>query len=427
MPKKLMPAILSGFVLVAAILPLQAQKFVPKSIQFNGDSEYSNDELLAASGLKKGAILSYAEMNDTSKRLMDTGMFASLTYKFDGQDLIFQLTPADQLVPIHLDNLPIATGIDVDARLHQQFSLFHGKVPSEGGLLDQVRASLEDMLSAEGIKASVLATPGADAKTHHVNSMHFSIASPPIRADIKQIDGASADFQEKLRGIAQETAKLPFDSEGSPAAIERSFTTFYQDRGYAAVKVQAERAGNVVADPAAIVVPYTVKIQEGRVYKIGAIHLPENTPVTEEEVKKTLNGTNNSPIDGVRVRTLLGLIVGRYHAKGNLDCKVTPTPHFDEAAGTVNYDIAVEPGPVYHLAFVKFDNVSDQLRSLLIRNWQMLPGDPFNESYVSSFIVTAQQNDPVLRRTLANVKTTFDATADPQTHDVNVVIRLAKQ
>jgi hypothetical protein len=57
----------------------------------------------------------------------------------------------------------------------------------------------------------------------------------------------------------------------------------------------------------------------------------------------------------------------------------------------------------------------------------MLPGDPFDETYVSNFIVKAQEHDPVLKRTLAGVKTKFDATADPQTHDVNVVIRLEKQ
>jgi outer membrane protein insertion porin family len=120
-------------------------------------------------------------------------------------------------------------------------------------------------------------------------------------------------------------------------------------------------------------------------------------------------------------------VVDHYHAKGYLDCKLTPTPKFDESTMTVNYDVAIEPGPVYHLGFVKFDNVSDELRTYLIRNWQMLPGDPFNETYVANFIASVQKNDPVLRRSLAGIKTTFDAVADPQTHDVNVVIRLAKQ
>ena len=86
----------------------------------------------------------------------------------------------------------------------------------------------------------------------------------------------------------------------------------------------------------------------------------------------------------------------------------------------------MDPGPVYHLGFVKFDNVSDEIRTLLIHNWQMLPGDPFDESYVANFIYKAQAQDPVLQRSLAGVKTKFDATANPVTHEVNVVIRLEK-
>src|SRR5579859_7294914 len=174
MPKNLVLVLAAASLGVA--FPVHAQKFIPKTIQFNGDPEYSNADLLAASGLKKGETLSYSDMNETSKRLMDTGMFASLTFKFDGQDLVFQITPADQLVPIHLDNLPIAPGIDVNAKLHQQFPLFLGKVPTEGGMLDQVRAALEGILSDQGIKATVIAVPGADTKTRHINSIHFSLA-----------------------------------------------------------------------------------------------------------------------------------------------------------------------------------------------------------------------------------------------------------
>src|SRR3954463_7222612 len=99
MTSKLIPAVLAA--LLCTTVPLQAQKFIPKSIQFNGDPEYSNDELIAFAGLKKGDTLTYAQMNDVSKKLMDSGMFASLAFKFDGQDLVFQLTPAEQIVPLH--------------------------------------------------------------------------------------------------------------------------------------------------------------------------------------------------------------------------------------------------------------------------------------------------------------------------------------
>jgi outer membrane protein assembly factor BamA len=129
---------------------------------------------------------------------------------------------------------------------------------------------------------------------------------------------------------------------------------------------------------------------------------------------------------GTEVRSIWFAISSRYKSKGYLDCIMTPHPQFDEAAGVVNYSVEISPGPVYHLALLKFEYLSDDLRKLLIRNWQMLPGDPFDESYVANLILSAQKGDPVLLRTLSRVKTTYDVRADPQTHDVNCVIRLDK-
>jgi len=46
---------------------------------------------------------------------------------------------------------------------------------------------------------------------------------------------------------------------------------------------------------------------------------------------------------------------------------------------------------------------------------------------VANYVITAQQNDPALRKTLANVKTTYNVMADPQTHDVNVVLKMERR
>src|SRR5579863_2779747 len=231
--------------LISTACSVQSQQFIPKSIHFLGDPEHSNEELMAASGLKKGVALNYAQMNEVSKILMDTGFFASLTFKFDGRDLIFQLTPADQFLSIRFDNLPLTPGPDLDAKLHRQFPLFHGKIPSEGGTQEQMRAALEKLLEQQDLKAIVVASPGADPKTHQIDSVHFSIASPPVLIEIKRIDGASPQFIEKLNAIARQAAKNPYDTDNSAAGIENLMTVFYQDQGYAAVKVEAVRSGEV--------------------------------------------------------------------------------------------------------------------------------------------------------------------------------------
>lgn len=417
--------LLAALAVTVAVCPAPAQKFLPKSIQFQGDPEYSNDELLAAMGLKKGVVLSYTDMQDYSKRLLSSGVFASVAFKFDGQDLIFLLTPSPDLHPIRLDNLPLTPGADLDAKIREQLPLYHGKVPVEGGLTDDVRAALEKLLAAEGITATVVATNTADPSTHEVNGVAYSISAPPVQIAVAHVDGVSDAFQSKVHAVLDEASKNSFSTADSGSNIERTVVQFYNDQGYAAAKVQATRSGDPSVTSGAIVVPFAVQVQEGRVYKIEAIHLPPGTPVTQAEIDKALDPSGTFPI-GVRVRTIWGLIAERYHNKGYLDCRVTPHPSFNDTGATVSYTVDVDPGPVYHLAFVKFDNVTDELRNLLIHNWEMMPGDVFDQSYVATFIMKVQQQDPVLRRSLSGVKVKFDVMANPDSHDVNVVIRLER-
>ena len=160
--------LLTALVLFASTQPATAQKFQPKTIQFKGAPEYSDQELLAAAGLNMGTVLDFAEMKGHSQKLMDTGLFENVGFKFDGVDLVYTLVPTTNLYPVRLENLPLAPGKELDAALHQRFPLYHGKVPAEGGLTEQVRQALEDMLAAKGIKATVAAVPFTDQKLMQV-------------------------------------------------------------------------------------------------------------------------------------------------------------------------------------------------------------------------------------------------------------------
>jgi outer membrane protein assembly factor BamA len=413
--------------LFSASLPLAAQKFLPKNIVFKGVPEYSDDELMKAAGLKKGVTLTVDEMKNHFQLLMDTGLFQTISYKFDGVDLTYTLVPADPLYPIRVGNLPLKPGNDLDAKLHDRLPLFHGKVPSEGGLLESVRGAFEDMLGAQGIKASVIAIPFGSPGTKNVTAMEFSIQSPPVRVGNIQVEGVSPAMETKVANVASHAAGAAFDTNSSQANLEHIFESFYQENGYAAVKVSASPTDNLSISPDAISIPFSVAVQEGRVYKLGAINLPPGGIVTQADFAKVIAANGDGVASGLALRSIWSLISARYKSKGYLDSVVTPHPQIDESTGIVNYTVDVNAGPVYHMALVKFDNVSDDLRKLLMRNWQLFPGDPFDLSYVSGFVASAQKADPALARTLAMVKTTFDVKADPQTHEVNVLMRFEKR
>ncbi len=411
---------------VFAAVSLQAQKFVPKSIQFRGDPDYTNKELMVAAGLKHGETLDYAGMNDRSKRLLATGVFATLAFKFDGQDLIFMLTPSTDLVPARFQNIPLKPGTDLDAYLRSQVPLYHGLVPTENGLMESVRVALEKLLAEEGISATVAANTGADVATHKVNVVVYSVTSPKVIVGDLQLSGVSDAQHANIQGALNKLANQPFDMTSSESDLQRAVEDAYHRLGYAAVNVKVAAAGAPVISADAVRIPFSIAVQEGRVYRVASVKLPDGALLSPDDVNKIFADRPGEKSQAARLSIVLGALSLAYKAKGYLDCSFTPHAQFDDAAGTVSYTVDVDPGPVYHLGFVKFDNVTDRLRNLLMRYWQMMPGDVFDENYVADFLRKAMAQDPTLQRSLVGAKESFDATADQQAHTVNVVIRLSR-
>jgi outer membrane protein assembly factor BamA len=414
--------LLSTILLLSVSSPATAQKYQPKAIQFAGAPEYPEQELKTAVGLKDGMALDSAEMKEYTQKLIDTGLFASVNYRFNGVSLVFSVTPTSDLYSVHLENLPLVPGKELDAELHGRLPLYHGKVPAGGSLLEGVRGALEEMLAAKGIKANVIAMPSVDPKH---NAMSFLISSPPVRVGKIQLGGASAAMQAAIEDFARHETGKAFGTEDSGTNLERAIGMFYADRGYAAAKVQVLRSGDAVATTDAIEVPFSATIEEGRIYKLGAIHLPPDAPVAQADLDKSL-GAKNSSAMGQSLRDAWFMIVSRYKSKGYLDCKITPHPEFDEASGIANYTVEVNPGGVYHLASVRFENVSDELRARIMSHWTMQPGDTFDESYVQGFLAKAQKEDSVLMRSLSGVAGKYTVATDPETHEVTCVMRLVR-
>ena len=429
MPRTILALTFSvGCVLAFTGLKSLGQQFQPKFIVFKGAPEYSDDELLAAAGLKKGAILTVAEMKDHFERLRDSGVFENVLYKFDGETLAFQLSPSSQLYSLRIANLPLVTGKDLDEKLHAKLPLYHGKVPSEGGLLEDVRRELENMLAGQGIHTSLKVLPYGTPGTSEVKAMSFSEDSPPVVIGKIRIEGVSPEFEEKVKAVAGQTVGTAFDTENSARNVEIAFESFYVDQGFASVKVHAERLPEPTVTEQQVAVPFTVTIQEGRVYKLGAVQLSSYSVISQAELDKAVATFNQAQtrLKGLTLRHIWSYVASQYKAHGYLDCQVVPHAEFVETTGTANYTVEIDPGPVYRLGFVKFDNVSDDLRKHLMRSWQMLPGDVFDEGYVANFVNNAQHSDPALMRSLAGVKAIYDVRADPQSHQVNVLIRFEK-
>jgi outer membrane protein insertion porin family len=412
--------------LLLCTLPVVAQKKLPPpAIRFQGASQYTDQELFAASGLKSDQRLSAAEVKARAKQLNDTGLFKEVKFVSTTKTLTFTLTPLSQLYPMHLDNVPLASGKELEAKLHERFPLYHGQLPGSGSMVDGICRTFEEMLAAKGIKATVKAALTSGLGPQKLTAVNFTVVTPAVHIGRIQLAGVSAAMQAKANLLAVGQSGNSFDTENSGVGIEHVFEDFYQDQGYAAVEVSVAQLDPLLASnpDQSIEIPFTVTVKEGAVYKVGTIDYPADTLVARADVEKILQKYPSGarrPLDLYRMA-----VCDAYHAKGYLDCSVVSHPSFNEATRIVNYSLEITPGTQYQLASVKFDSAPAAMGAKLKLAWKMAPGDAFDQSYLDNFAALAQKKDKQLVKWLQTVVTTYDVATDPATHKVTCIFHFA--
>jgi outer membrane protein assembly factor BamA len=409
--------------------PTPAQRKAPTpAIRFQGAPQYTQEELLAAADLNPGARLSANEVKAHAKLLNDTGLFAVVKFSSDSKGLLFSLTPTSQLFPMHLDNLPLQPGKELDAKIHARFPLYHALLPANGSMIEGIRQMFEETLSAEGIKATVKAVLTSGLGPQKITAIDFTITSPAVRIGPIQLSGVSPAMQAGANTLVAGQTGNAFDTENTAIGLEHAFEDLYQDQGYAAVEVAVTQINPPIisgqSSDLAVAIPFAVTIKEGGVYKLGVITYPADALVPRSEVEKVLSkyqAGSGRPLD-----LFLLAIRDAYHAHGYLDCSVVSHAAFNEATHIVNYSPEIVPGPSYQMGSVHFDGAPDAMTARLTRLWKMAPGQPFDESYVSTFAARAQKQDKALAKWMQTVITSFDVKPDPATQQADCVFHFAK-
>jgi outer membrane protein assembly factor BamA len=423
------PGAVGVALLLLCALALPAQKKAPlKTIRFQGATQYTQQELLTAAGLTPDARLNPREVKAHAKQLSDTGLFEVVKYSVDTKGLLFTLTPSSQLFPMHLENVPLTPGKELDADIHERFPLYRGLLPASGSMIEGIRRTLEEKLTGKGIKATVKAALTSGLGPQKLTALNFTVVSPEVHIGRIQLAGVSPAMQAKASLLASGQTENGFDTENTAIGLQHAFENLYQDQGYAAVQVDIEQGDPAIAPPIstdqAVEVPYTVNIKEGGIYKLGTIDFPGDELVARAEVEKI---RSKYPSGSGRPLDLFLLAVrDAYHAHGYLDCSVVARPSFKEGAHIVNYSIEAAPGSQYRLASVKFDGAPDAMAARLKLVWKMAPNGLFDEGYVSNFAALAQKKDRALAKWMQTVITTYDVKADSAAHEVNCIFHFAK-
>ena len=363
-----------------------AQTFEPKTITFTGTPGFSQAELLAASGLTPGNAIAAADLQTATQRLADTGAFADVRFRYDGQSVTFALTPGAAMLPVRYVNFPWWTDEALTKEMVARVPLFHGSVPLSGGMEGNVAKALEQLLAERHIPAAIEANPESDPKNNEVAAIAFRVAQPNIVVGTLSFTGDISGWAPGLAEVSKEQSGKEYTEGLSADAVRDAVLHVYRGKGFAQAEVAAPTVGAPVTQGATIAVPFTAAITAGEQYRLGRFSLTGSPLVNEAEFLKAAPLKPGDVAEEVKLRQSLFLVTGPYAAQGYIDAKVDATPAFHPEQRTVDYSISVIPGEPYRMGQLTVLNLDEARKAKVLEVWALHPGAPFDKSYAPVFL-----------------------------------------
>lgn len=375
--------IVLALTMAALSLPACGQ-IIAKKITFTGVPQ-SQSELLAFTGLAAQKPISHDQVQAAAQKLMDTGLFGDIQFKYDGTELLYTLTPGTDALPVEYVNFPWWDEASLNAAVAAKVVLFHGSLPQESTLQQPVADALQALLAAKGVQAMVTATPTQDP-AGKFTGVQFHIDAPPVQIGTVTFSGVVAPWNEPVDAIARAVEGQNYDG-ATEAKLATALRAIYHRQGYLEMAMTGYAHATPRVMDGKVLVPVSADIAEGAQYRLAAMKLSGDVLMQPDEFAKNALLHPGEVANEDLLHGTLAAIAIPYKAHGYLRAKIDATPSFDDATHTVSYTISIVPGPVFRMGELSLINLSNEQRAEFLKTWPLREGDVYDATLPAQFLL----------------------------------------
>ena len=385
------------FALLAAI-PVHAQApavpAAPSStiaaIKVSGAQKFPPDQIIAASGLKTGDVVTAPQIQEAADRLSALGIFSSVNFHYTAKgaaiSLEFQVHEAPTY-PIVFDNFPWLKAEDIAAAIRSRVGLFTGEASGDGSIIEMMSAAIEDLLAAQKIKGSV---------THQLISaasgdgmvMQFRLDGVTLRVQSVEFGDAAAADSERLKDRVSDLKGQPFSLFAAEVFENEQIRPIYAAKGFLRAQIGPPQARLIpdANDPKQSAIDLSIPIAPGAVYSWKGVSWQGTTAVSAAILDALTDLKSGDVANGLKIEALWQTAEAEYGRRGYLDMKLDETPKYDDAAHQISYRSTVVEGPQYHMGQMIITGLSLEAEKRLRQAWQVAPGQVFDDGYYESHV-----------------------------------------
>jgi hypothetical protein len=241
------------------------------------------------------------------------------------------------------------------------------------------------LLAEKGVQAATVTAVPARGEAMKDAGIRFHIDAPPVQLGAVHLAGASSAWTEPVAAIEKAAAGQDLDP-ANEATLETALRAIYHRQGYLDVVLTGYAHGEPQVADGKVMVPVSATIEEGAQYRLAGLHLSGDSLMTPEEFAKAAKIHPGDIANEDLLRGTLAVVSIPYKQHGYLRAKINATPTKDLTAHIVDYSIAVEAGPVFHMGELSLVSLNDQQKAQVLRYWPLRPGDVYDAVLVPQFL-----------------------------------------
>ena len=360
------------------------------SIKVTGSNRYTPDQIIAATGLQPGQIVSDDDFKSVSRRLGETGAFSNVAYSFqfnaEGTKLDLQVTDSNPFVPAHFENFVWLSDQELFQQLRTRVPLFQGQLPLNGDLADEILEALQALAIEHNVRGRVDYLR-AGPEDGPVEAFDFSVTGQPIIVRKIAFTGASQDDLPLLEAAAHNLSGQDYSRSRLELQAAKNLLPVFLARGYLKAAFGEPQPKVAEETPDDTSVDVTFPVTPGRQYKLGTIQLSGNKNVFPvEKLRELIHLQPGQPANAVQADQDVEGLKKLYGTRGYMEVQIRPTPQMDDADSTVNYLFQFQEGSIYKMGDLEIHGLDSKATDRMAAEWTLLPGQTYDSGYPQLFV-----------------------------------------
>jgi outer membrane protein insertion porin family len=370
--------------------PVLAQKKWPiEKLAVEGLTNYSQTQVLAAAGLKVGQAAGKEDFDAARDRLLATGVFETVGYRFapaagsSGYAAAFEVVEVEPVYAVRFEGLK-APDSEIAAALRRKDPFFGPKIPATEAILKRHAAAIEEYLKGSEKIAGKVVADSAD---------QFAIvfrpaAGPPKVAEVRFQGNIVVPSTVLLSSFAGVAYGAVYSEPAFRTMLDAGIRPIYEARGrirVAFTAISAEKAKSVEG------LLITVTVDEGASYSLGEVRIAGESPAPAKELVKVGGFKPGDLANFDDITAGLDQIKKRLRREGYMRVALQVDRRIDDAKKTVDLDVRPELGEQFMFGSLTLLGLDLHGEAAVKKLWAIKQGKPFNAEYPDRFLAQVKE------------------------------------